>query len=101
MKRIWKLGKPIRFHNMGARFMMIEFEDQSDKPRVLHDRPWNFDKCLILLKELDGGQQVKNITMNKNFFWVRVYDLPLMAHNEYTGQVLGKAKGRFIKVDLD
>lgn len=68
MKRVWKLGKLIRFHDMEARFMMVEFEDPSDKLRVLYDDPWNFNKSLTLLKDFKGGQQIKNITMNKVSF---------------------------------
>lgn len=56
MKMVWKSGKPIWFHDMGAGFMMVEFENPSDKLRVLHDGPWNFDKSLILLKDFEGGQ---------------------------------------------
>lgn len=35
MKRVWKLGKLIQFHEMGADLIMIEFKDLSDKIRVL------------------------------------------------------------------
>lgn len=48
--------------------MMAEFEDQNDKNRVVRDGPCNFDKCLILVKEFEGGQQVKNICLEEASF---------------------------------
>lgn len=61
----------------------------------------NFDKSLILLEECERGQQVKNISFKEASFWVRVYDLPLMARNEYIGHVNGGAMGRVEEMDLD
>lgn len=79
MKKVWKLVKPLRFYEMGAGMMLVEFEDSNDKNKVVRDGLWNFDKCLILVKEFDGGQQVKHIRMETSLFWVRVHDLPLVA----------------------
>lgn len=39
MRRVWKLSKPIHFHDMGAIFMLPEFEDHRDKDRVIRDGP--------------------------------------------------------------
>lgn len=53
--------KTFQFYEMGARLIMVEFEDQRDKDRVIREKLWNFDKSLILLKEFDGEQQVKHM----------------------------------------
>lgn len=55
MRRVWKLSKPICFHDMGVGFMLLEFEDHSDK-------------SLILIKEFDGHQLIKSIQMNEASF---------------------------------
>lgn len=68
MKNVWKPIKPLRFHEMGAGMMLAEFEDPNDKNRVVRDGPWNFDKCLILVKNFDGCQQVKHIRMETALF---------------------------------
>lgn len=60
---------------MGDGIMLVEFKDLSDKNRVIADGPWKFDNSLILVKEFEGQQQVKSITMNGASFWVRVFDL--------------------------
>lgn len=93
--------KPLCFHEMGAEIMLAEFEDLIEKTRVIKDDLWNFDKCLILVKEFDGGQQMKNIFMKHELFWIRVHDLPLIARNEHVGRRVGLAMGRVDGVDVD
>lgn len=68
---------------MGAGLMLVEFEDLNDRNCVMNNGPWNFDKCIILVKESEGGQQVKNIKLKEAAFWVWVHDLSLIARNDY------------------
>lgn len=81
--------------------MMTEFEDQNDKNRVVRDGPWNFDKCLILVKGFEGGQQVKNICLEEASFWIWVHDLPLMMCNEYIGRKVSVSICKVQEVDLE
>lgn len=46
---------------MSASLILVEFKDVHDKNQVVKDGPWNFDRSLILVKEFDENQQVKNI----------------------------------------
>lgn len=39
--------------------------------------------------------------MNEASFWIRVFDLPSMAWNEYVGNLVGQALGRVEEVDID
>lgn len=81
--------------------MLVEFENNNDKTRVACDRPWHFDKSLILVQEFDGAQLVKNICMKNASFWLCIHDLSLMAQNEYVGQAVRAALGSVEEVDLD
>lgn len=89
MKRVWKPTKPLRFYEMGAGLIMAEFNDVSDKNKVTRDGSWNFDKCLILVKEFVREQQMKHICMKEALFWIWIHDLPLMARNKYVGRRVG------------
>lgn len=80
--------------------MMVEFEVYIDKVRVIRDGPWSFDKSLILVKDFDRSQQVKSIKMEDASFWVRVYDLSLIACNEYIGHLINNSLGQFEEIDL-
>lgn len=64
---------------------MVEFENYSDKTKVIRDGLWSFDKNIIVVKDFVRSQHVKNIQMMEALFWIRVYDLPLFGRNEYIG----------------
>lgn len=68
----------------------------------MRDSPWNFEKCLILMKEYDGKKQIQNLFITETNFWVRIHDLlPLMGYNSYTRSMVGNSLGKTIEVDLD
>lgn len=54
MKKIWHPVKPLQFFELGEGLLMVEFEDYNNKWPVMHDGPWSFDKCLILMKDFEG-----------------------------------------------
>lgn len=91
---------PIKFHDIGGGLMMVEFEYKQDKNRVLKEGPWNFNRCLLLVWEFDSSLQTKNICINEASFWIRVYDLPLMARNEYVGKLIEEALGKMEEINL-
>lgn len=101
MKKIWRPIKPLCFYEMGARLMMAEFDDLNDKHCVVRDGPWNFDKCIILVKEFNEGQQLRNIQIYEASFWIRLHDLPLMVRNEYMRGLVGVALDKIKEVDID
>lgn len=52
MRRVWRPVRSLRFYDMGEGLMMVEFELDSDKTRVICNDLWSFDKSLILVKDL-------------------------------------------------
>lgn len=67
---------------------------------MLCDGPWSFDCCLILVRDFEEDQQIKNIQMKDTTFRIWVHDLPLMAQNEYIGNLVGASLGKVEEVDL-
>lgn len=53
MGKILRSIKSISFRNWGAKMILVEFEGCRDKDRIHLERPWSFDKNLILMKELE------------------------------------------------
>lgn len=101
MKKAWRPARDIRFRDLNTSLTLIEFEDRRDKDRVIREGPWSFDKHLVLLQEVDGSQQVHQIKLTEALFWVRLHDLPLIARNEYIGNLIGRKIGRVEEVDLE
>lgn len=85
---------------LGDGLILAEFEEKSDKVRVLCNGMWNFDKSLVLIKEFDRSQQVRQICMKEASFWVRDFDLPLLVRNKYVGGLIGAAPSKLEEVNL-
>lgn len=100
MKKIWRPMKSIKFHDMSLVLILVEFGDIQDKDRVQCEGPWSLDKQLVLVKEFDGRQQVHQNYVTKAPFWIQIYDLPLMAQNEYISKLTGSFLGKAEEVDL-
>lgn len=66
----------------------------------MSDIPWNFNKYLILLKDFNGKQQIRNLIIMEAPFWVRVYDPLIKARNEYMGRQIRDARGQIEEIDL-
>lgn len=66
LRKIWRLVKPIKFHEPGSSLFPAEFEDVNDKTHVLRNWSWYFDKSLILIKEFDGVQQIRHVCITES-----------------------------------
>lgn len=68
MRKIWRTSKTIRVHEVDLDIVMFKFEDRQDKERVLRKSSWNFDKCLLLLKEFEGRHQTNKLNFIEALF---------------------------------
>lgn len=67
---------------------------------MIRDGLWSFDRYLILVKDFVGDQPFKIIQMKDATFWVCIHDLPLMARNEYIGNLIGASLGKVEETNL-
>ncbi|KAL8513790.1 hypothetical protein ACS0TY_013050 [Phlomoides rotata] len=67
--------------------------------RVSNREPWHFDKNVILLKELDSGEQSSTVLFSTVTFWVRLYDLPMVARNSRSIEKIGGCIGDVVEID--
>lgn len=70
MRKAWRPVIQMKFRDLGAHMMRVEFSDTWDKERVNREGPWSFDKNLVLIKEVDGTQQVHQIKFTEAIFWI-------------------------------
>lgn len=101
MKKAWRPVKNVCLREWNSILTLIEFEDIQDKERAIRERPWSFDNQLVLVKEVDGHQQVYHIRLTEAMFSVHFHDLPLIARNEYIGNLIGSKIGWVVEVDIE
>ena len=68
MNQIWSISKGALFRRIEDNLFVAQFASLRDKTKFLARRPWNFDQNLILLNEIDGGEQPSNIKMTTALF---------------------------------
>ncbi|KAL8462731.1 hypothetical protein ACS0TY_033667 [Phlomoides rotata] len=85
---------------IGKNLFSFQFRSVADMQGILSHEPWHFDKNIILLKELGGGEQPSTIKFTTATFWIRIYDLPLLARWMKSVTQLGKFLGEMVEVDL-
>ena len=62
---------------VGERLFLFQFDDCLEKNRVFQKQPWSFNKSLMVLKEMDGLLQPKDVDMEWCPFREQIHRLPL------------------------
>jgi hypothetical protein len=98
--RLWRIKKPFTFKILGENLFLMEFEEASDKVRVLEGRPWVFEGNLFLVEDFDGRTSPSEFTFDRASFWVRMLNLPLACMGREVGLKLGASVGQVEEVDI-
>jgi hypothetical protein len=53
---IWRLVGDMFFKEIQDNLWVFEFEDDSDRRKVLEGRPWSYDRTILLIDELEGSK---------------------------------------------
>ena len=61
---IWKISHGLEVKEVGDKMYVFQFEDRSEKDKVLVRQPWLFNKVLIVLAEFDGFSSLEDVNMD-------------------------------------
>ncbi|KAL8511697.1 hypothetical protein ACS0TY_018211 [Phlomoides rotata] len=100
MKRAMNPPRGFTANEIGKNLFSFQFRSHTDMLGVLAREPWHFDKNVILLKELKRGEQPSTITFDSTNFWVRLYDLPVVARTLKSTNLIGGKIGEVLEVDM-
>lgn len=99
LKSVWRLKDGIAIRMVETNFFIFQFFLASDKEKVIRGRPWFFDNQLLILLEIDGKEQVSEVSFNKSPCWIRVYDLPFVKRSVAFAKSVGDSMGGFLELD--
>jgi hypothetical protein len=100
MTRIWKTLDLVQFKENHENLWLLEFGNESDKRRIKEGRPWLFDRCVLVLKEVEESILPSQMDFSKALFWVQVHDMPLTCMNREIGYRIGESLGAVEEVDV-
>lgn len=100
MLRLWRVARGTMTQIIGDNLFIFQFKDEFERTRVLNGSPWLFNNYLLALNEFNGSCPAAQIQFSKCCFWVQLHGIPLNYMTEQTGQRLGNAMGKVVKVDV-
>ncbi|XP_042980067.1 uncharacterized protein LOC122310252 [Carya illinoinensis] len=101
MAKVWNTFGWITFKEFGPNKFLLEFQLLSDKQKVLHGRPWSFDRHLICLKDFESDLSPNEVQFITEPFWVQAHNLPFAGMNRQLGEKIGEAIGKVHTVEVD
>ncbi|XP_042942902.1 uncharacterized protein LOC122277085 [Carya illinoinensis] len=101
MSKVWRPEGWIQFKEVGNNGMLVEFQHESDKTKVLQGRPWSFDRSLVCLQEIDGQVPLNEVVFTKEPFWVQAHDMPMACMTKEVGMELFSGMEAILEVETD
>ncbi|XP_021857275.1 uncharacterized protein [Spinacia oleracea] len=101
MKKVWAPVHNLVIRVLGPNLYAFQFFHWKDKEKVLQGRPWCFENTLILMKEIEGDEQPKQVVLTHSPFWVRIKKLPFNCRSNAHVKTLVAGMGELIEIEED
>ncbi|KAL2907049.1 Gag polyprotein [Bienertia sinuspersici] len=99
LRASWKPIKGMTVREIDKNLFVFQFFNHLDKEKVINQSPWAFDNHLLLLREISGREQPKDLSFDSVDFWVRVYNVPFAKRSKSLASTIGNKMGNFLEYD--
>ncbi|KAE8795827.1 retrotransposon unclassified [Hordeum vulgare] len=96
---VWCPLKGIAMKDLGENVFLFTFHQASGRKKAVEDRPWMFEKDLLVIEEYEASKAIDEYMFNSIPIWVRVFILPLGSMDGDTGEMIGNRIGKFLEVE--
>lgn len=100
LARIWRAEGRVSFKELQDNLWIFEFSDVETKLRVLEERPWSFDRQILVLHDFDGFTLPFQMEFTHSSWWIQVHDMPLLCMTKAVGSKIGESMGSLEEVDV-
>ena len=94
LRSVWRTKRDFEVSDIGENRVLLLFQEKEDLDRILLQRPWSFDKYILLLHKLEVGESISTLTFHEAAFWVQIHGLPTLSQTTEEGYVLEEAWAR-------
>ncbi|XP_021761808.1 uncharacterized protein LOC110726645 [Chenopodium quinoa] len=101
MIKVWTLSNKLIIRTLSPNLYVFQFFHWRDKEKVLTGRPWCFDNMLLVLKEIEGGEQPEQVSLFHSPFWVRLRNLPFNCRSDNDVRELVINLGDLMEIEKD
>ncbi|CAH9072070.1 unnamed protein product [Cuscuta epithymum] len=99
MLTLWRPGKDMSVKEIGEKRYLFSFNLRFDMKHVLDGGPWQFERSLVMLKEVMPDDIPHKIILNEAGFWVQIHNVPYSLVNPGISRRVGNFIGEFVKYD--
>uniref|UniRef100_A0A803MH91 DUF4283 domain-containing protein n=1 Tax=Chenopodium quinoa TaxID=63459 RepID=A0A803MH91_CHEQI len=99
LSSIWRLSDEIAINAVDTNLFVFQCFKKEDKERIMEGRPWFFYGKLLLLKEIQGGEQPSEIEFHTSPMRVRLYDVHFNKRCSSFLYDIGESLGGFVELD--
>uniref|UniRef100_A0A803KWR0 DUF4283 domain-containing protein n=1 Tax=Chenopodium quinoa TaxID=63459 RepID=A0A803KWR0_CHEQI len=96
---IWRLDDNVAIKMVDTNLFVFQFFSEPDKNRIIEGSLWFFDGKLLVLKDIQGGEQPSEVVFDKSPMWIRLLDVPFNRRNSSTMYDIGESLGGFLEFD--
>lgn len=95
----WNPKFPVQLKKIGEDRILFNFSSESEKKKIMNRSPWAFDKNLVVLRELEAGEDPSTVSLDWCAFYMHATGVPYTLLHEGMAKVLGDALGSFVSMD--
>lgn len=99
MKKLWNPREGMVCGELGNRMLSFQFNSKRDRDMVMERTPWQFNKHLLVLKEVCEATAPSDLDLESTLIWAKIYDIPLKGRNQKTIKMIGKRFGEVKEID--
>ncbi|KAM6561714.1 hypothetical protein CsatA_030953 [Cannabis sativa] len=96
MASLWRPGKGMYVKELETNRFLFQFFHEVDIGRVLEGTPWTFNKSLLLVERIQGGENPRTKSLNSMEIWVQVYNLEIGFRSDRVLQGVGAYIGKYV-----
>lgn len=100
LSRIWRAEGYVEFKEIQDNLWIFEFSDGGVKDRVMANRPWSFERQILVLKEFDGIVPPSKMEFTHSSCWIQIHEMPLLCMSRAVGTKIGESLGQLEEVDV-
>ncbi|XP_074360862.1 uncharacterized protein LOC141701122, partial [Apium graveolens] len=94
---LWRPREGMEVHSMRDLKYLFVFYHKMDVQKVIEGGPWSFEQAMLVLHQLEMGEDPAAVKLQNMEMWVQIYDLPRGFVSESILKSVGASLGTYIK----
>ena len=92
-KPLWRTDQGFTIRDMGNNILVIVFDEEADRERVLQGEPWAYDKHLIVFQRIAEEEAIEEVNFSEISFWIQLHGLPVRKMTQESAILLAAPLG--------